>query len=166
MSKLILLLAATGLTACAPQADAPINCGKFSKLDGTPSQDTMRQFANDIVSESREVEIYIASNPSAVGFWGGITSRIGGTSGTDLAVRLRQLRRSVAMQVAREQALITDGTPLVDPSKEWACKMLADSVASLDQGQSSAQLLRNVRIVKERYGESYPYRQTHGKTSE
>ena len=124
-----------------------------------PPEESMRQFADDIVLQAAETERQITSNPSAVGFWGSINARFDGTTAIDVAVKLQQLRRSVALQVAREQALIGEGVPLVDPSKEWACKMLADSVTSLDQGQSAEQLLGHLRIVQERFGTNYSYRQ-------
>jgi hypothetical protein len=118
----------------------------------------MGQFADDIVSQAAAVESEIKATPSAVGFWGSIKVRFAGTTAVDVAVRLTQLRRSIAMQVAREQAIVGDGTPLVDPSREWACKMLADSVVSLDRGQSAEQLLDHLRYIQKRFGQNYPLR--------
>ncbi len=74
--------------------------------------------------------------------------RVSGTEAIGLAINVRQLRTMVANQRAIELALGMDGKSPLPSKADWACQKLADSVASLDTGQSDEQFLRNLSEVE------------------
>ena len=85
-------------------------------------------------------------------FGTGMLSNIfGTTSGTEgfaLHLYLKQLRVAVANQKAIDLAKEMGGKSPLPASADWACQTLANSVASLDTGQSDGQFLENLSVVE------------------
>jgi hypothetical protein len=128
-------------------------------IEGITPANEMSQSADHIIILTSALRRKLSADSSLAGFQGSIARKIAGTASYAFAVELTELERFVALQVAREQATINDGPPLVDPSQARACRMLAVSVASLDQGQSADHLLRNLREIEVKFGPAYPFRE-------
>ena len=71
-----------------------------------------------------------------------------GTEGFALHLYLKQLRVAVANQKAIDLAKEMGGKSPLPASADWACQTLANSVASLDTGQSDDQFLENLSVVE------------------
>lgn len=90
-------------------------------------------------------------NGSAVGFDGSWKRRLVGSEAYATGLEIKLLREKVGKQIAREQADLNDGQPFVPINESWACKALADSVASLDPGQSDEQFVAQLSTIAERF---------------
>ena len=150
------------VTACAGEPE--LSCETVFPIEGVTSAPDMQVYADEIVDLASELNSDLSLDRSLAGFPGTITKRLAGTDAYTFSVELKQLERLVALQVAREQATRNDGLPLVNPKEPWACQMLAVSVASLDQGQSSDRLLRHIRRIEDYFGSEYPFREVSGDT--
>lgn len=118
----------------------------------------MLLFPDQIVKVAAELRLELAENENLAGMLGTSMAKFPETDARSFSVELTELRRLVAYQVASEQAIRNGGIPLVNLADEESCAMLADSVASLDQGQSAEQLGGNLGRVEERFGPDYPFR--------
>jgi hypothetical protein len=113
-----------------------------------------------VSSESRQaqaivgIELAKRVSEQAKSAWfgtGALSGALGSVSGTEaigLAINVRQLRTMVADQKAIDVALEMDGKSPFPSKADWACQFLADSVASLDTGQSDERFLENVATVE------------------
>ena len=135
-----------------------LQCDIFGPIEGKSSSKDMLVFPDTITRDALELRLKLEEDESLAGFSGSVLSNFAGTTAYSFAVELNGLRRAVAFQTAVEQAHENDGPPLVDIADEKACALLADSVASLDQGQSAAQLGRHLEQVQDYFGPNYPYR--------
>lgn len=135
-----------------------LSCATFGPEEGTASPNDMLLFPDQIVKVAAELRLELAGNEKLAGMPGTSMAKFPETDARSFLVELTGLRRLVAYQVALEQAVRNDGVPLVNVADEKSCAMLADSVASLDQGQSAEQLGSNLGRVEERFGPDYPFR--------
>ena len=144
------------LTSCADQPE--LSCVEFSPVEGPMSNQEMLVFPDEILDASEELFARVSRDPSLVGLSGTFDARCAGTKSYSVANEIAHLKRMMAYQTALEQAAANDGTPLVDVSDERMCELLAASVASIDQGQSSDQFLDNLKTIQMHFGPQYPYR--------
>lgn len=93
--------------------------------------------AEEVLSDARRLRNRLAVKPILVGMVGGVGSRFSGTDAYDFATEMFQLRGKLGRLQALALASVNDGDTLVDTKSDWQCRTLADSVASLDLGQSA-----------------------------
>lgn len=103
--------------------------------------------SEDISDNAEELRQRLAKDASLVGLRAAFTRHVAGTDAAVFATAINGLRSHIAQQKARELALINEGDTLLGTTMEWQCKTLADSVASLDLGQSSGQLMINLDLI-------------------
>ena len=152
--RVALLLAMTIMLAGCSVSD-PLevqSCKSSTNLNGKD-----RELAS---SESRRTQVIVGIelakrvSEQAKSAWfgtGALSGALGSVSGTEaigLAINVRQLRTMVADQKAIDVALEMDGKSPFPSKADRACQFLADSVASLDTGQSDERFLENVATVE------------------
>ena len=144
------------LAACG---DVPeLSCETLAPIEGITPASSMSYYADDIVERASSLHTMLASDRSISGFEGRIASNFSGTKSYEFVIELRELQRRLALQEARKQATINGGLPPVDPNQKLACEMLAVTAANLDYGQSTDQLLGNLKLIEKRFGPDYPLR--------
>lgn len=154
------ILLAVLVSACADEPE--LSCVAVAPIHGVTPAAEMAGYADQIVTQASELHEKLSSDEGLAGFTGSIAKNLPGSDSRSFASELRQLERLVALQTAREQATLNDGPPLVDPSNPSSCQMLAVSIASLDQGQSTGQLLRHIKRIEGYFGPDYSFRESHG----
>ena len=141
------------LTGCAPDPASNLDC-KVARESGNGVSVTAEELANGaraIAEDADQLRTQLSRSPSMAGFSGSVFKRISGTDTYTFAAQVAGLREKVARQVARQQAYFNDGDTLLPTTKDWSCRILADSVASLELGQSSDQLIINLKQVNQHF---------------
>jgi hypothetical protein len=138
------------------QSEQKLSCRSSPNLNGTDkdlaSAESRQAQAIVGIKLAKRVSEQAKSAWFGTGALAGAVSRVPGTEASSLAINVRQLRTMVADQRAIDLALGMDGKSQLPSKADWACQILADSVASLDTGQSDEQFLENVAVVEDNFG--------------
>ena len=114
-----------------------------------------RQVAVFGIDLSRKVRAQAQSAWFGTGMMSDTLGRFSGTEAISLAINVRLLRTMLANQRAIDLSLSMDGKNPLPSKAGWACELLADSVASLDTGQSDEQFLENIEEVEAYFKRAY-----------
>ena len=106
-----------------------------------------------LAAKANTLAAQLAKDPGLAGFRGGVARRFSGTASYSFAIELNHLRSLVARQKALELALANEGDTLIGTTEKWQCATFADSVASLDPGQSPDRLVENLKTIRDRFDE-------------
>ena len=119
--------------------------GRDAHLSSSEGRKASAQVALELV---QRVRAKAKSSWFGTGILSDIFGRTSGTEGVALHLDVRQLRVAVANQKAIDLAKEIGGRSPLPASADWACQILANSVASLDTGQSDDQFLENLSVVE------------------
>ena len=143
------VLALLFLTGCGgPPVHIECNIDRNSSGRAIVSPDVFAVLTADLVEDIDDARNKLTVDPALVGFRGAISRQFSGTDAHLFAMQMNLLRSRVARQKARELALANEGDTLLGTKHDWECKTFANSVASLDLGQSQNQLLNNLTETK------------------
>ena len=147
MNKLLLALLFVS-TGCADTSEA-IECDLALDRNGRISvnADDLRVAAADVQQDAERLRAQLVSRPSRAGWRGATVRPFAGTQAYGFAKEMQFLRSNVARLKAMELAAINNGDTLLGISHDWQCRTFADSVASLDLGQSISRLSENLDVV-------------------
>jgi hypothetical protein len=157
ISRFSLLVAFSVLLCGCTDTDFKLDCKIPRDAAGNVvvSVAEFKEITELLISEIDLLKTELENDASLVGFSGSIARQFAGTESYSFALRMNTLRSAVARQKARELAMMNDGDTLLGTSQHWQCETFANSVASLDVGQSQKQLLENMEAIKvqfERFG--------------
>jgi hypothetical protein len=147
------IIAITALLCGCTDTDFQLDC-KIARDASGKAVVSVGEFVTITESLVAEIDVLkkeLERDANLVGFRGSIARQFPGTESYSFALRMNTLRSAVARQKARELALMNDGDTLLGTTQHWQCENFANSVASLDVGQSHKQLLENMDIIKEQF---------------
>jgi hypothetical protein len=147
----VMILLAIALSGCVADPAESLNCELSKSSSGkiVVTAEDITDGSNVVAKRARELREQLSKSPSMAGFTGSIFKTFAGTKTYSFATELNDLRGNVAWQVAMQQAYFNEGKTLVPTTKRWSCEVLADSVSSLNLGQSSDQLIDNLLEVEQ-----------------
>ena len=142
----------TMISACSGERTEKLECLSSPNLNGRDAHMRLPEARMAAALAAIELVKKVRAKTRSSWFGTGMLSEffgeVSGTEGVTLHIYVKQLRTEVANQVAIDLALAMDGKNPLPAGADWACQTLANSVASLDTGQSDGQFLENLSVVE------------------